>query len=92
MINVYLVYSLFLVTFDVRKVLYARARTLKLYFSAPKLGKSFDTAKKKVHYMLQNVQSVTTFPLPPSKIPDFIGTTENAEKTRKQHGNVKVKG
>ena len=46
--------------------------------------------------MLQNVQSVTTFPLPPSKIPDFIGTTENAEKngkrgkdaetTRKQHG------
>ena len=25
--------------------------------------------------MLQNVQSVTTFPLPPSKIPDFIGTT-----------------
>ena len=40
--------------------------------------------KKKVHYMLQNVQSVTTFPLPPSKIPDFIGTTENAEKNGRQ--------
>ena len=37
--------------------------------------------KKKVHYMLQNVQSVTTFPLPPSKIPDFIGTTGTTEKT-----------
>ena len=84
MINVYLVYSLFLVTFDVRKVLHARACTLKIYFSAPKLGKSFDTAKKKVHYMLQNVQSVTTFPLPPSKNPDFIGTTENAEKNGRQ--------
>ena len=34
--------------------------------------------------MLQNVQSVTTFPLPPSKIPDFIGTTENAEKNGKE--------
>ena len=37
--------------------------------------------------MLQNVQSVTTFPLPPSKIPDFIGTTERTEdngKSRKQ--------
>ena len=30
--------------------------------------------------MLQNVQSVTTFPLPPSKIPDFIETTEDAER------------
>jgi len=33
--------------------------------------------------MLQNVQSVTTFPLPPSKNPDFIGTTENGEKNGK---------
>ena len=40
--------------------------------------------------MLQNVQSVTTFPLPPSKIPDFIGTTERTEdngKSRKRRGN-----
>ena len=58
--------------------------------------------KKKVHYMLQNVQSVTTFPLPPSKIPDFIGkrgNNGNKRKTRKRRGNntekdgnVKVKG
>jgi len=43
--------------------------------------------KKKVHYMLQNVQSVTTFPLPPSKIPDFIGkrgNNGNKRKTRKR--------
>ena len=46
--------------------------------------------KKKVHYMLQNVQSVTTFPLPPSKIPDFIGTTENAEKNGRQRKNAEI--
>ena len=45
--------------------------------------------KKKVHYMLQNVQSVTTFPLLPSKIPDFIGkrgNNGNKRKTRKRRG------
>ena len=56
--------------------------------------------KKKVHYMLQNVQSVTTFPLLPSKIPDFIGTTgttekttettENTEKTRKETETTEI--
>jgi hypothetical protein len=40
--------------------------------------------KKKVHYMLQNVQSVTTFPLPPSKIPDFNGKRGKERKTRKR--------